>query len=39
LPEGDRSEPGTAKIETQALRQAQHVEFRRMGPPLLPPKR
>jgi len=40
LPEGDRSEPGTAKIEmTQALRQAQHVEFRRMGSPLLPPKR
>jgi hypothetical protein len=39
LPQGDRAEPGTAKIEmTEALRQAQHVEFRAMGPPLLPPK-
>jgi len=39
LPEGDSSQPGTSKIEmTEALRQAQHVEFRAMGPPLLPPK-
>jgi hypothetical protein len=39
LPEGTRAEPGTAKIEmTEALRQAQHVEFRAMGPPLLPRK-
>jgi hypothetical protein len=39
LPEGMRSEPGTATIEmTEALRNAQHVEFRAMGPPLLPPK-
>jgi len=38
LPEG-HVEPGTAKIEiTEALRNAQHVEFRPMGTPLLPPK-
>ncbi|HTP93237.1 MAG TPA: hypothetical protein VMJ52_15950 [Xanthobacteraceae bacterium] len=39
LPQGERSEAGTSKIEmTEALRQAQHVEFRAMGTPLLPPK-
>ena len=39
LADGERSAVGNARIEmTEALRQSQHVEFRRMGPPLLPPK-
>jgi hypothetical protein len=39
LPNGISAAPGAAKIEmTEALRNAQHVEFRAMGPPLLPPK-
>lgn len=39
LPNGNSAEPGAAKIEmTEALRNAQHVQFRAMGPPLLPPK-
>jgi hypothetical protein len=39
LPNGMGATPGAAKIEmTDALRNAQHVEFRDMGAPLLPPK-
>jgi hypothetical protein len=39
LPNGISAAAGAAKIEmTEALRNAQHVEFRAMGPPLLPPK-
>jgi hypothetical protein len=39
LPDGNSADPGAAKIEmTEALRNAQHVEFRAMGGPLLPPK-
>jgi hypothetical protein len=39
LSDGTTASPGAAKIEmTEALRNAQHVEFRAMGPPLLPPK-
>jgi len=39
LPNGTSATPGAAKIEmTEALRNAQHVEFRDMGAPLLPPK-
>jgi hypothetical protein len=39
VPEGMHAEPGTTTIEmTEALRNAQHVEFRPMGVPLLPPK-
>jgi hypothetical protein len=40
LPKGSGVETGAAKIEMiEALRQAQNVEFRPMGTPLLPPKR
>ena len=39
LPNGVSADSGAAKIEmTEALHNAQHVEFRAMGPPLLPPK-
>jgi hypothetical protein len=39
LPEGMHAEPGKSTIEmTEALRNAQHVEFHAMGAPLLPPK-
>jgi hypothetical protein len=39
LPDGTTSTPGAAKIEmTDALRNAQHIEFRDMSAPLLPPK-
>jgi len=39
LPNGNTTDIGAAKIEmTEALRNAQHVEFRPMTGPLLPPK-
>jgi hypothetical protein len=39
LEQGTATQPGLSRIEmTEALRQAQHVEFRPMGAPLLPPK-
>jgi hypothetical protein len=39
LEPGMQAQPGISKIEmTEAMRNAQHVEFRPMGTPLLPPK-